>query len=103
MVGFKHRGSHPQYWHSVPSQSADQSRGEIRQDIAKEILHHHDVELGLDHKLHAGGIDNAVVGLDVRILCCDLAKDFEEQPVTEFQNVGFVNERLARSSAELRA
>ena len=50
------------------AEAADQAAGEVGENVAEQVFHHHHVErVRIHHQLHAGGVDDAVVGLDRRI------------------------------------
>jgi hypothetical protein len=75
------------------AEAADQPGDEVGQDVAKQVHGHDDIEaLGGEHQLHAGGIDDHVVVLDVGILGGDLLGDFEEQAVGHLEDVGLVDD-----------
>ena len=51
------------------AEAADQPRAEVRQDVAVEVRHQQHVELlGRHHQVHAGGVDDALVVLDVQVV-----------------------------------
>src|ERR1044072_4740847 len=72
----------------------DETRTQVRNDVAVEILKQHDVELlGAHDKLHAGVVHNLVVGLNLRVVGADLAEAVEKEAVGELHDVGLVGAR----------
>ena len=76
------------------TQTADQTRTQVRDDVAEQIGRDQHVELPrVQHKLHAGVVDDHLVVLDVGILRRHLARDLEEQSRGRFQDVRLVHDR----------
>ena len=74
------------------AEAADQTGAQVREDVAVEVLQTQHVELvRVHHELHAGGIDDGVVGLDLGVVLGDLAEAVEEEPVGELHDVGLVD------------
>lgn len=81
--------------HVTPGHDArtpDESSANVGQDAAIQVGHDHDVELLRPRDtLHAGIVDNHVVGLERRVLLCDALEGVAEKPVGELHDVGLVD------------
>ena len=92
MHGFEHRVLLAEIRAADDSETTHQAGAEIGDDVAVEVFEQQDVELlGFDHQVHAQRVDDAVVGLDVRIVGRDLAEAVQEQAVRELHDVGLVH------------
>ena len=82
---------------------ADEPGRQVRDDVSVEVLEEQDVEgLGVHDQAHARGVDDAVVGRDVRILLGDAAEAVEKEAVGELHDVGLVNGRHAPAAVAPR-
>ena len=76
------------------TEAADEAGDEIGQDVAEQVHGDDDVEaLGHEHQLHAGGIDDDVIALDVGELLGDLFADLQKQAIRHLEDVGLVDDR----------
>ena len=76
------------------AQAADQAGAEVADQVAVEVLHQQHVEAGrVLHQLHAAGVDDQLLVLDVRVLVLvDAAGAAEEQAVGHLHDVGLVED-----------
>ena len=83
------------------AEAADEAGAEVGDDVAVEVRqHHHVVQLGLLHELHAHVVDDAILELDVAVALGDLARDAQPEAVGVLHDVGLVDDRdLAASLA----
>ncbi len=78
------------------AKAADEAGAQVRDDVAVQVRHHQHVEpFRVQHELHAGGVDDALVVGDVRKLARDGPDALEKQSVAELHDVGLVNRRHA--------
>ena len=85
------------------AEPADEAGAEIRHDVAVEIREQQDVEpRRLHHELHAGGVDDALVVLRVRVDLRDAPGALEEQAVAELHDVRLVDRGDARAAVAAR-
>lgn len=56
-----------------------------------ELTNHNIELLGFGDKLHTTVIDNNLVVLDTRIFGCNLSARFQEETISEFHDVGFMD------------
>ncbi len=76
------------------AEAADQSGGEVGDDVAVQVRqHHHVVLLGPLDELHAHVVRDPVVELDVGVLGGDLARDAQPETVGELHDVRLVHRR----------
>jgi hypothetical protein len=74
------------------TEAADQSRAQIRKNVAVKILHQQDVVLiGVHHQLHAGVVDNVFAVGDLGILLRNVARAAQKQSIGQLHDVGFVD------------
>ena len=74
------------------AQAADQPRAQVRHDVAVQVRQQQHIEpLGVHHQVHAGGIDDAIVELDVGVARGHRSRAVEEQAVAELHDVGLVH------------
>src|SRR5438067_446296 len=74
------------------TQTAYKAGCEIRDDIAIQVFHQHDVELIRIHdELHASVIDDLLIVLDHRIVHRHMPEAFQEQPVRFLHDVRLVH------------
>ena len=91
MDGFEHCAFLADVSARHQTQTSNQSRAKIRDDVAIEILAQQDVELfGPHHQLHRGVVDDHVYSFDLRMIFCDFVKTSQEQSVGQFHDVRFV-------------
>ena len=70
------------YLRRRPSQAADQPGTQIGDDVAVQILQEQHVELFRpDHELHAGGVDDLFVVVDLRIMGRTASSAPQEEPI----------------------
>ncbi len=75
------------------TEAADQTGTQIRQDVAEQVGGDHDVEaLRVHHQVHAGGIDDHLFALDVRVAVGHLTGHFQEQTGGGLEDVGLVDD-----------
>src|SRR5208283_5354733 len=74
------------------AKSADQSRAQIGNNVAVEILQQqHVVLVGVHHQLHASVVDNVLAVGDLGILFRDVARAAQKQAIGQLHDVGFVD------------
>jgi len=74
------------------TRAADKTGADVGEDAAVEVGHDHDVELlRAGDTLHAGVVDDHVVGLDGGVLLANLLDGVAEEAVGELHNVGLVD------------
>ena len=74
------------------AQATHQTGAQVADDVTVEVGGDQHVELlRALHQLHAQGIDDAVVGLDVGVILGHFAEGAQEQAVGQLHDVGFVH------------
>src|SRR6266576_4191540 len=92
MHGFKHGAQFAYVGARNQTEAANQSGAEIRHDVAVEVLEQHDVKLfGAHNQLHAGIVNNLVVGFDFRVVGGHLAEAIEKKAIRHLHDVGLMN------------
>src|ERR1044071_911244 len=82
------------------SQAANQSGGEIAQNVAKHVRDDNGVEsLRLNRERHGKAVDVMIIDVDVREFTRDFASSIDEQSAGQFKYRSLVNDRNARSFA----
>ena len=72
--------------------AADETSADVGENATVKVGHDHDVELlGTADTLHAGVVDNHVVGLDGGVLLTNLLDGVAEETVGELHDVGLVD------------
>src|SRR5208337_5630440 len=72
------------------AKTADQSRAQVGNNVAVEILQQqHVILVGVHHQLHAGVIDNVLAVGDLGILLRDVARAAQKQSIGHLHDVGF--------------
>jgi len=78
--------------YSLPMLPLNEPGGQVAEDVAVEIFHQQNVELvRVEHQAHCGRVHDGFFVLNVGIFTGNLAAHFQEKPVAEFHDVGFVN------------
>ena len=73
------------------TQATHQASAQIAHNVTVQIGQHQDIEVvGVLDQDHAGGVDDLVVELDIRIVGCHLARHAQEQAVGRLHDVGLV-------------
>ena len=73
-------------------QTSNQARGQIRNNVAVQVLQQQDIECGwVKNKLQAGIIDDDVAKTDSLILAGYFSRAVKKQAVTELHNICLVH------------
>ncbi len=88
----EHGDPAPQIGGSHDPEPPDEPRAEIGDDVAVQVRHHEHIELRrVQDQLHARGVDDPLIVLDVRRGPRDLTRALEKEPVAELHDVRLVN------------